>query len=244
MKRKPRKSLPHYTYRQFGKEEEKVIFKRMTLVLVASAVLLTIIWFWGTSFVNLLGILAKPEEQNLTTPTLELPIAKPTIIDLPETTNSEKISITGRTTAEKEVILESLEGTTKTTSEKDGSFTFKNVTLKKGLNLIKVYVLDSDGNKLEENLVITFDNTPPVLEILQPKDGQNFPEKTETIKILGKTEPEAEVFINALQAIVDPQGQFTFSYPAGKGPLKLDLKATDKAGNSKKVSLTVDISND
>ena len=242
MKRKPRSSVPHYTYRKSKDAAEKVVYKRILTVVLATLVLGVVVWFWGTSFINLLGFLAKPEEPVQTQPALNLPITKPSLDPLPESTNSKKINIEGRTSGGQEVTLESSADVLKTTSESNGSFSFDGVTLKKGLNLIKVYVLDSSGNKLEESLVITLDNTLPTLEISQPKNGQTFTSKTKQIEIVGVTEADAEVFINDLQAIVNPNGQFTFNYPAKKGTLSLEIKATDKAGNTKKTTVTITIS--
>jgi hypothetical protein len=242
MNRKPRGSIPHYTYRRSKDASEKVVFKRIVIVVVATLILVTVVWFWGTSFINLLGLLAKPEEPTQTQPVFNLPISKPSLDPLPESTNSKKINIKGRTSGGQEVTMESSADVLKTTSESNGSFSFDGVALKKGLNLIKVYVFDSSGEKLEESLVITFDNTPPSLEISQPKNGQTFESKTKKIKIVGSTEADAEVFINDLQAIVSPNGQFTFNYPAKKGVLSIEIKATDKAGNEKKVTITVTVS--
>lgn len=242
MKRKPRTSVPHYNYRKSAKASEKVIYRRIGIVTLATVVIFAVTWFWGTSFINLLGFLAKPEKPVQNQPTFSLPITKPSLDPLPKTTNSEKITIKGRASAGEEVTLESATGNLKTTAGSDGSFSFDGVTLKKGLNLIKVYVFDSSENKLEETFVITFDNTPPTLDISQPKNGQIFPSNIKNIKIVGTTEGGTEVFVNNLQAVVNPNGQFTFNYPAEKGILKFEIKATDKAGNTKKTSITVTVS--
>ena len=242
MRRKARKSVPHYTYRESSKQSEKLIYKRIGIVSLATIIIGTIIWFWGTSFINLLGILAKPAEQLEAVPTLSIPISKPAIKPLPEATNDKSITVEGSTSGGEEVFLEGPEGLQSTVSESNGSFSFTKVALKSGLNLLKVYVRDTDGNKLEESFVITYDNKPPQLDIIQPKDGQIYPGVTKTIEILGKTEEESIVFINELQAIVNPGGQFTFNYPVKKGTNTLKIKATDKADNTKEDSLTVIVS--
>ena len=239
MKRSARKSVPHYTYRESSKKSEKLIYKRIGIVMLATVVITTLIWFWGTNFINLLGILAKPVEQLETGPTLTIPISKPSLKPLPEATNKNSISIDGTTTGGEEVTLVGPTGTLTTVSESDGTFSFAKVTLKSGLNLIKVSVLDSDGEKLEESFVIMFDNQPPQLEIFQPKDGQSFSKNTKNIEVSGKTEEEAEVFVNDLQAIVNPGGQFTFNYPVKAGTINIKIKATDKAGNKVETTITV-----
>lgn len=239
MKKRSRKSVPHYTYRQTSRKSEKLIYKRIGIVLLATFVLSAIIWFWGTNFINLLGILAKPAEQFDAGPSLSIPISKPKISPLPESTNQKNITVEGTTSPGEEVTLEGPTGTQTTVSESSGAFSFAKVTLKRGLNLIKISVLDSNGEKLEESYVITYDNKPPLLDIFEPKDGQTYSKSTKIIEVIGKTEEEAVVFINDLQVIVDPGGQFSFNYPAKTGTLILNIEATDKASNKEKVTITV-----
>lgn len=241
MKRSPRSSVPHYTYRQASNNNEKLIYRRVGIVLLLTVVTLAVIWFWGTSFINLLGFLAKPVEE-APTQVINIPISKPSLKELPEATNKEKITVEGTTSPGQEVSLESSGETLKTTSKNDGSFSFEGVLLKKGLNLIKVSVLDASGEKLEESLLITLDTTAPLLEVTAPRDGATFTAKTNVVKVSGKTEEESIVFINELQAIVSPNGNFSQSYPVKPGSKKLEVKATDKAGNVKKVTITISIS--
>lgn len=239
MKRKRRDSIPHYTYRQSQKTEDKSIYRRIIFVVLSTVVILAIVWFWGTNFVNLLGVLSQQGELEIDAPAISIPIKKPSLKELPNTTNKKKITIEGSTTGGEEVTLKAPDGETTTVSESNGSFSFKNVSLKRGLNLFKVFVLDSSGNKLEVSIVIIFDNTKPPLEIMSPNDGQNFPKSTKSVKVVGKTEEGAEVFINELQAIVDPSGQFTFTYPTIKGSQTLKVTATDKAGNKSETELVI-----
>ena len=242
MKRKKRQAIPHYTYRKSSEEVGKKLYKKISFVLILTTVTAAVVWFWGTSFINLLGILAKPEEPVQIQTNLNLPISKPILDPLPDSTNKERIDISGRTSSDQKVTLIASGITLNTISKSNGTFSFEGIQLEKGLNLIKVYVLDSSENKLEESFVITFDNKPPILSILSPKDGQSFPSKTKSIEVTGNTESKAVVFINDLQAVVNPNGKFTFNYPVKKGTTKIEIKATDKAGNEKKLSVTIIIS--
>src|SRR3972149_8124971 len=149
MKKTLRRPVPHYTYRHLTDEREKVIYRRIGIVLLSTLVLAFVVWFWGTSFINLLGFLAKPTENALVEPTINLPISRPSLKEIPEFTNSEKLTIEGRTSPSQEVSLEASRETIKTTSQSDGTFKFDAVVLKKGLNLIKVYVIDSSGRSEE-----------------------------------------------------------------------------------------------
>ena len=242
MKRKTRQSIPHYTYRKSTEEAGKKLYKKISFVLILTIVTGAVVWFWGTSFINLLGILAKPEEPIEIQTSISIPISKPALDSLPNSTNKENIDISGRTSGNQEVTLEMVGLKLNTVSKSNGTFSFEGIKLKKGLNLIKVYVVDSSENKLEESFVITLDNNPPLLSLLSPKDGESFPSKTKSIEIIGSTESKAVVFINDLQAVVNPDGKFTFNYPVKKGSTKIEVKSTDEAGNEKKLSVTIIVS--
>ena len=239
MKKESRKSVPHYTYRQSSKKTKRQIYKRIGIVLIATTIILSLLWFWGTNFINILGILAQPIENFDTTPNLAVPISKPTISLLPESTNQKNITVEGYTSPGEEVTLEGPTGTLTTVSESNGSFFFSKVSLKKGLNLIKVFVYDSKGEKLEESYVITLDDKPPLLDIFRPKDGETFPKSAKFVEVTGKTEEGSIVFINDLQVIINPDGQFSFNFPVKPGSLTLKIEATDEASNKKTVSVTI-----
>jgi len=242
MKKRARGVVPHYTYLRSAKDEENLPSRRVLMIAVATAVILAVLWFWGTSFINLLGFVAKPEQSDQQQQTLNLPIEKPSINTLPDFTNSEKITVSGSTSPNQEVTLVSPNEVLKSQSSENGDFTFKDVLLKKGVNLIKVFVLDTYGNKLEETTNITYDNTAPSLEITRPQDGQVFSVGTTSIVVAGATEEDTIVFINNLQVIINPNGHFKFNYPVNKNTSKLEIKATDKAGNVKKAVISVVIS--
>lgn len=209
------------------------------MVVLATFVISALIWFWGTNFINLLGILAQPVENFEAGPSISIPISKPTINPLPESTNQKNITVEGTTSPGEEVTLEGPSGTLTTVSESSGSFSFSKVSLKKGLNLIKIFVYDYNGEKLEESYVITYDNKPPLLDIFGPKNGETFSKNTKSVEVTGKTEEESIVFINELQAIIDHSGQFSFNYPVKPGTLILKIEATDKASNKETVNITI-----
>ena len=125
MKRKRRDSIPHYTYRQSQKTEDKLIYRRIIFVVLSTVVILAIVWFWGTNFVNLLGVLSQQGELEIDTPAISIPIKKPSLKELPETTNKKKITIEGSTTGGEEVTLKATDVETTTVSESNGSYTFK-----------------------------------------------------------------------------------------------------------------------
>src|SRR4030042_4375866 len=106
MKRDVRVGVPQYTYRQTNKEE-KVIRRRLAIIGGVTVVILLIIWFWGLTFVRVIGWLGTRSSGSETAPPpkYQIPLQKPVLHDLPEFTNQDKLTVSGSTSAEASVIL-------------------------------------------------------------------------------------------------------------------------------------------
>jgi hypothetical protein len=242
MKRTVRVGVPHYTYRG-EKAEEKTVYRRLAIIGGITVILLLVVWFWGITFVRILGALGTNESENTSQFSFEIPLQEPSITSLPEFTNKEKITISGKTTAEVNVTL-FVNGVqvSNTIADVSGGFSFVNVSLKNGLNFVKVAASDASGATQDTTEFITLDKTKPTLEISTPSDGQVFPKKTKKVSVKGRADPDSDVFINSIQAITDQNGNFTYSLTVSKGENKIEIKATDKAGNTKTQKLTIILS--
>ncbi|OGY26859.1 MAG: hypothetical protein A2Z11_01640 [Candidatus Woykebacteria bacterium RBG_16_43_9] len=241
MKHNIRTGIPQYTYRQKNTADKK-IYRRLAVFGGLTVVLLLAIWFWGVTFVNILGLLGTNDSEEGNQPKFELPLRKPTFEDLPEFTNKETITITGSINAEMTLTLfvnGSQSG--ETTADAGGNFSFVNVSLKEGLNLIKVVATNSKEETKEETFLITLDKTKPQLAVTAPKSGQTFPKSTNSITVKGKTEPEATVFVNLIQATTDQDGNFSYVLTISPGENKIEVKSTDEAGNTEVEKLTITV---
>lgn len=132
----------------------------------------------------------------------------------------------------------------KTISEAGGgTFSFSNVALTtQGKNVITATAKDRAGNvsRSSAELSVTFDKKPPELEITAPKNGQAFSgEDKKQIHVEGKTEAGATVEVNESLAPVLAGGTFKSTITAKDGDNKITVVATDKAGNEKKIELSV-----
>lgn len=241
MKRPVRAGVPAYTYKQ-DKTEEKTIRRRLFIVGGLTLVLILIIWFWGVTFVQIIGALGINETESDTVTTIEIPLQKPNLQDLPEFTNKEKITISGTTSPALNLTL-LVNGTQvgKTLSDKNGSFSFINVQLKEDINLIKVIASKEGGETQETRALITLDKTKPQLIINSPVNGQTFPKETSSITIKGKSEADAIVMVNSIQAILDQDGNFSYTLSISSGENKIEITAADKAGNVSTEKLTVTV---
>jgi hypothetical protein len=96
------------------------------------------------------------------------------------------------------------------------------IILTEGDNKIQIHSEDEAGNSTDREYLVTFDSTPPVIEI-NPHDVLS---KT----ITGKTDPTAELFINGELIFVESDGSFTWDCGL-PGFKELTIQATDPAGN-------------
>lgn len=237
MKKTVRIEPPTYSYKQFGAEERK-IYKRLFFLIGIVVITILILWFWGITFIQLIGGLNSDKSNNDLASGLDLPLLKPTLTMLPEFTNKERLTISGFSTTNAKVTL-FLNGiqSGETTADSNGNFTFVDVSLKEGLNFIKI-VASLDGETKEEKALVTLDRKPPTLKVNEPKD-QDIVTNKSFINVIGQTEPEAKVFVNSIQATTNGNGNFNFVVGTSTGENKIIVEAKDKAGNSEKVELTI-----
>ncbi|HSX58169.1 MAG TPA: Ig-like domain-containing protein [Candidatus Saccharimonadales bacterium] len=242
--KKGREAVPQFSYRQSLKKEEVKTYKRIALLLTGFFVVLLIIWFMGTNFINSLSFLSKGSDTPTTSSdqNTSLPLQTPTFSALPDAVNTPTIDFSGETSSEVSVAL-SVNGksATKTKSDTTGQFKFTKVALTPGDNLIKVTATNSAGETKDASATVTLDTTKPGLAITSPVDGATYPSSTKTVTIVGATEPEAIVYINGSQAVVDAAGKFSFNVAVTPGTNGLEVSSTDSAGNITTVKLSVTV---
>ena len=81
------------------------------------------------------------------------------------------------------------------------------------------------------------DTTPPALAITSPADGDRLKEKVVTFS--GTTEPGANVAAGPYEASVNPDGSWSIILKLNEGGNRAAFTATDAAGNSSEVSISV-----
>lgn len=75
------------------------------------------------------------------------------------------------------------------------------------------------------------------LDISEPRDSSVV--KAPTVRVKGKTLPDAEVRVNDQFVIVDSTGAFTATVSLEAGPNSIEVTATDTAGNEEFRLITV-----
>jgi len=77
------------------------------------------------------------------------------------------------------------------------------------------------------------------LEIISPKN--NLTVSTETITIVGKTKPYAEVFVGEKELLADSQGNFRVEYQLNEGENEIVIVVNDERGNYAEKTLRVNL---
>lgn len=241
---KSRLPLPEYSYRQSIKKEEREVYRRIALIITAFFVIILILWFAGTNFLNALGILSRGNTQSNSSQTQDndLPLLTPELEKLPESANFDTVNISGKTTPEVSVTLFlNTKEIKEITSETSGEFLFEKVKLIEGINLIKVVAENSKKESKEASTTVTVDKTKPNLFINNPSEGNVYPASTKSVVVSGTTEPNSVVHINSFQAVVDQKGNFSLTIPLNSGVNNLDISSVDAAGNVNNIKLSVSV---
>jgi hypothetical protein len=173
------------------------------------------------------------------------PPAPPTFATFPDFTNQATTSVAG--TAEPGATVKlTFNGTEQDTLvDKDGNFTFQNLSLQSGDNTFSATAKDPAGNISQKTAdkKIVYDNKPPDLSVDNPSDvSKFFGSGQRQVTIQGTTDGGANVTINDRIVSVDDSGKFQYTLTLSAGDNKFAIKAVDAAGNSTEKDITLNFS--
>jgi len=222
---------------RIARHEEKTVVKRIFWLTIFSVVLVTMLFTVGLKFLggfaDFLDSIFKQDESQKTS-ALNSSLSAPIIDSLPKATNEERITISGFSGNGSNVEIYRNSNKIDQTDTYDGRFEFKDFLLNRGKNEISLKAVSRNGESSDFSKTITviLDKEPPKLEISTPEDEQHF-SGNNRVKIMGKTEPEAQVFAQGFLANVNSNGDFEITIPLeSEGENKIEIKASDEAGNS------------
>lgn len=167
----------------------------------------------------------------------------PILNGIPEATNKKEITINGFT--ESGVTVELFVNGPKVDSQlsdSSGLFTFNNIKIRDGKNVISARAIDSAGNESErsQNYEIIFDDKAPKIEEITPSSGDTIKNLDKRIPIEGKLNEKGEVSINGRKAITKADNSFSILLGVDdEGEKNIEIIATDVAGNETKMFLNV-----
>lgn len=214
----------------------------ITLILVGILIYATITWVLPY-FIGGLGLIkniTSPRKANIKQ-SEDVAIAPP-VLNIPyEATSTAQINITGFTTPNLKVKLYIDDDPNQTINASlDGSFTFENITLNLGTNNIYGKTLNGDKESLPSKTIkLILDNEKPPLSINEPEDGKKIQDGDKKVKVSGKTDPDAKVFVNGAQVIVNRDGNFSTDQPLNDGDNTISVKAVDTASNFTEIQRSV-----
>lgn len=231
-------------YSRLASVEEKRNVQKAVWFVVLTLGFIVALFFLGipilgrfVGFVSDLGKSNKPISVNDQTPP-----APPKFNTIPDFTNQKSLSMSGNSEAGATVKLTFNGQDQETVADKNGGFTFSNLSLNDGENNFSATAQDPAGNLSQKtkDYIIIFDNKPPELEISSPGDGtQFFGSKQRQVTIQGVTESDVQLTANDRIVAVDDEGTFQYTTSLGDGENKFTLKAVDRAGNSTEKVLTL-----
>lgn len=215
----------------------------ITLILIGALIYATITWILPF-FIGGIGFI-----QNITSPQKlnakkgeNVAIAPPVLNITYESTSSAQINIPGFATPNFKVKLymdDDLKQTVDVSS--DGSFIFEKVNLNLGTNNIYGKTLDDkDRESLPSKTIkLAYDNEKPPLSVSEPEDGKKIQGGDKKVKVSGKTDPDAKVFVNGTQVVVNKDGDFTTDQLINEGDNTISIKTIDAAFNSTEIQRSV-----
>jgi hypothetical protein len=120
----------------------------------------------------------------------------------------------------------------------DGTFS-ATIALVKGANTIVVAAVRDSERAEAPPRVVMLDTEPPVLQIAKPQNDAVI--EGPSVVVQGKTEIGAKVTVNGHASGVTADGGFSDSFQARPGTLTIDVVARDLAGNEKRETLRVTV---
>lgn len=215
----------------------------ITSILIIGLLYATINWALP-SFVNMLGTIksiVKLSQKGVKVNQLNSTLAPP-ILNIPfESTNTAEINVGGYANPNSQVKIFVDEREVATVNVlADGSFLAKEVDLSFGTNSIFSKSIDEEGKESlsSKTFKIIFDSEKPPLSVTEPEDNKNI-QGERKLKISGKTESGAQVFVNNAQVIVDKEGNFSTIVQLTDGDNNFNIKAQDQASNFEEISRRV-----
>ncbi len=173
------------------------------------------------------------------------PTAKPTapvFTNTPEAVNTENVTLSGKALSGTtiKIYVNGPEKATTTTGS-DGVFSFADLKLSSGKNMIFAKAFDDKGNESDksESLIINYDKESPKIDLDSPKDGDTVKNLNKRVEIIGKIDEKATITVNGKTAIQKPDLSFDFWLGADEGTIKIKIVAVDIAGNKTEKEITV-----
>ena len=166
-------------------------------------------------------------------------------LNYPKMTNKSKITISGQVTDKESGVLGCWFDGRQLVVDKEGQFSVV-ISLTPDINKFSFQAVDRAGNRTEQKIVsIFYDNTPPQIEIWNPKYSpyEKIVKVVGDIKIIGKVSDDYKVkdlIINNEKVAIDKNGMFVYQTQGLHfGANAIHISVLDYAGNETKKELLI-----
>jgi hypothetical protein len=128
---------------------------------------------------------------------------------------------------------------------KEQRFLIPQLPLSPGANTFTATIVGPNDVESQTSAAVTYilDTSKPKITIVSPK--ANAVVNAKSVKITGKTQSRSELSIRnvttnaTVSGAADAKGEFTIAIPIGTGSNKIEVTATDPAGNANVASVTI-----
>jgi bacillopeptidase F len=225
------------TERIENKTKQNIIFSVIGILII-----LGLLWKFGVPLFATASFMLAGSKNDDTVEKKTGYIAPPVLNATYDATNSAQVTISGSSLSDASIELFVNNAKKDTTSvDSDHSFSFTSIPLHSGENSIKARVNDNGQKSNFSNiLTITYLNQPAQLSIDTPSDGAQFHKDDKKAEVKGKTDPGTKVTVNDFWAIVDTDGNYSYTVALKDGDNDIKVIATDAAGNKteKQIKIT------
>lgn len=224
------------------KTAERKNKKQLILSLVGIIVVLFVLFKYGIPALTNLSLFLSSKNSSSVTTTTSTAVVPPPILTQPFlATNSATITVDG-TAQTNQTIQLFVNGTLVDSKPTDsnGSFHFAGVNLTQQQNTIQAKAkVDSKTSDFSDSWMVAYLQKAPSLTIDNPHDNDSFDSSHPTAVVGGKTDPNIKVTVNGFWAIVDSNGNYSYTLSLQNGDNHIVVVATDAAGNTTTQQITV-----
>lgn len=230
-------------YSRLRRVEEKKAQKRLLIALGGSFALLVFLGLFGLKLLVGFSLLVDRIRGGSPAPSAQQNLILPPVLDpLPEATNSATLQISGKGTPKLQAIIYVNDKEYKKLPvADDGTFTQSDIAVDEGSVTVSAKLADEKGALSDLSNVITtlIDRKPPTLEITKPDDNTTVNDGTHRVTVEGTSEEDARITINGRIVVTRSDGTFAYRMPITDGANKLNVVASDAAGNQTTVERNV-----
>lgn len=226
--------------RRLEQQSKKTIF----FTVLGSIVIIALLVAYGPNLIIRLSLLTGmiQAKKDVAEKKEELEFIAAPILDPQFTaTNSASVKITGQATGGDQIKLyrnDELADVTKL--DKDGTFSFDDVTLEEGENKLKTIATVKEAKSAYSNtIVIQYVKSAPELTVESPQDGDQLSGSDNPVLVKGKTDPNMTVTVNGFVAIIKSDGSFSYTLPLQNSENIIKVVAKDDAGNKTEKEIKV-----